>query len=170
MNCHKEVIAFFSCYMMTLSPCLFSSSLSNVECWSSSVMAISNIRMRNFWKFILEEIWVRCTNLPNAVTYSVICCNISIRFLSSSNFHHLRFNWFTISECQKNRTNICILNIIEFCSIFFLFLYRQFMSLNETILVIFNWSKSHNSILSSIIHFLHVDINSWVRILLYPTI
>jgi hypothetical protein len=140
MNSHEEIVRFFSSHLMTISLCLLSTSLSNIECWSSSMMSISNVSVRNSRKFLLKEIRVLSTAFPYSMANAIVSCYISIRFCSCYYLHHFLFNCFTVSECQENWTNISILNIIEFSSVFLLLFDCEFMSLYQPILIIFNWS------------------------------
>lgn len=78
MNCHEIIKTFFSSYILPCFYCFLLSKFPNIIGSCTSMMAISNVCVRDFWKFAFKKVRILFGTFPQGMLYSIITNNISI--------------------------------------------------------------------------------------------
>src|SRR5690554_3053099 len=128
---------------------------------SSTVVTISYVKIRNFvFKYLFNSLYrLLVVNYPKMMSKTIFLSNkIVDRFFVIYDISYYLINFLMSRISKEYWFNISISNVYVNHSIIFLVLTSKFVFLNLIIEIIFNMSTTNNTILSSSIHRLSVDI------------
>ena len=106
-------------------------------------MPISNVRLGNLFELFLKEAVLRGVNLPKAMADRDIClvlvlCHDTVGFYCLGDVSNLLLDGRVLTRAvgKEDWTNVCSLDISQFCPIELLFLQSTLVLLNQVVLIV----------------------------------